>query len=70
MTIADHKKTASYGSSTSAKEYRAKQAKLIKEGKFKQAQDMDINDIRNKFGSKYNGAINEAISYTQKLGLR
>lgn len=70
MTIDDHKRTASYGSSTSAKEYRAKQASLIKAGKFRQAQDMDINDIKNKFGSKYNGAINEAIAYTKKLGLR
>jgi len=53
MKIADHKKTASWGSSAEAKAYREKQAQLIKDGKFDEAQKMDIQDVRSKFGKKY-----------------
>lgn len=70
MTKADHRKTASYGSSTAAKEYRQKQANLIKQGNFAAAQDMDIRDIRNKFGSKYNKAIDQAVQYAKSQGYR
>ncbi|MGO5114666.1 hypothetical protein ACTQ33_06495, partial [Candidatus Avoscillospira sp. LCP25S3_F1] len=63
MLTEDHKKTSSYGSSTSAKEFRAKEEKLVKEGKFAEAMQMGINDIRKLFGTKYDDAIDEMISY-------
>ncbi|MGL5822093.1 MAG: hypothetical protein ACRCYE_10840 [Sarcina sp.] len=53
-----------------AKQYRAKQANLIKQGKFAAAQDMDIRDIKNKFGSKYNKAIDQAVQYAKSQGYR
>jgi len=67
MKIADHKKTASWGSSAEAKAYREKQAQLIKDGKFDEAQKMDIQDVRSKFGKKYDDAIEQMLEYTRKL---
>ena len=64
MIIAEHTKTASYGSYASAKEYRTTESMLINKGHFLRAQDMGINDLRNKFGSKYNTAITQMRSYT------
>jgi len=68
MDIADHKKTASWGSSREARAYRAEQAERIKAGDFAGAQRMDIQDIRSKFGAKYDAAIKQMIEYTKKLG--
>ena len=45
METGDHKKTASWGRKRTAQEYREKQKQLIAEGKFKEAQQMDIDDI-------------------------
>jgi hypothetical protein len=67
MTKADHAETASYGGSAEAKAYRAQQAKLIEQGKFKEAQRMDIKDVQSKFGTKYDNAIRQMIEYTKKL---
>lgn len=63
----DHKQTASYGFSNDAREYRAEQSRLIKEGKFEDAVQMDIDDIQEKFGDKYNDAINQMKEYVQEL---
>ncbi|RCX11161.1 hypothetical protein DFR58_12737 [Anaerobacterium chartisolvens] len=69
MTKADHQKTASWGSSTAAKAYRAQQLELVKQGRHLAAMQMDINDIRSKFGSKYNTAISKMWTYaTGTLG--
>ena len=67
MSSADHKKTASWGRSKAAQEYRARQRELINAGDFMGAQQMDIDDIHSKFGNKYNKAINEMRDYTLKL---
>jgi RHS repeat-associated protein len=67
MTKADHAETASFGSSAEAKAYRAQQAKLIQQGKFKDAQRMDIKDVQSKFGKKYDSAIQQMLEYTKKL---
>ena len=67
METDDHKKTASWGSSWEAREYRAKQNELIDNGDFRGALQMDINDIRDKFDSKYDKAISEMLSYVDKL---
>lgn len=68
MLKADHQKTSSYGSSTSAQQFRAKEEQLIKDGKFSEAMQMGINDIRKLFGSKYDDAIAEMISYAVSKG--
>lgn len=67
MDYEDHKQTASCGSSREAKEYRAAQKNLIDQGKFKEALQMDIDDIHNKFGDKYDEAISQMLEYVDKL---
>lgn len=67
MEIAEHRQTASWGSSKEAKAYRAQQKKLIDEGKFQDAQQMDIDDLRLKFGEKYDPAIQRMSEYTDTL---
>jgi hypothetical protein len=67
MDYADHRQTASCGLSKEAAEYRQTQRDLIAEGKFMEAQQMDIDDIHEKFGDKYDNAIAEALEYAKKL---
>ena len=67
MEKEDHRQTASCGSSREAKEYREKQKELIDKGKFREALQMDINDIREKFGDKYDDAIAEMLAYVDEL---
>jgi hypothetical protein len=59
--------TSSWGSGAAAKAYRAAQRDLIKKGKFKDAFDMDVRDIRKQFGSKYDEAIAQARAYMKTL---
>lgn len=66
MDKADHMKTASWGRSKESQEYRNKQKELIDTGKFKEAQQMDINDIRAKFGNKYDNEISEMKKYSNQ----
>ena len=63
----DHRQTASCGASKEACEYRAAQKSLIEQGKFREALQMDIDDIHEKFGDKYDGAIAEMLEYVDKL---
>lgn len=67
MEKEDHRQTASCGSSREAREYRAKQKELIDQGKFREALQMDIDDIHEKFGDKYDDAIAEMLEYVDKL---
>ncbi|MBP1566617.1 MAG: hypothetical protein J6A58_12805 [Oscillospiraceae bacterium] len=67
MEKEDHRKTANWGSSSEAREYRAMQKELIDSGKFREAIQLDIDDIRGKFGNKYDGAISEMMKYVDKL---
>lgn len=67
MEKADHRQTASCGNSKEAREYRAAQKELIEQGKFREALQMDIDDIREKFGDKYDDAIAEMMEYVDKL---
>lgn len=67
MEKQDHRKTASYGSSKEAKEYRRQQKELIDKGDFEGAIQMDIDDIRSKFGDKYNKAIAQMLDYVKEL---
>ena len=63
MTKADHRKIASWGCWAKASQWRSQQAKLIAKGKFGKAMEMEIRDIKRKFG-KYNKGISEMIDYT------
>ena len=63
----DHRQTASCGNSKEAQEYREKQKELIDAGKFEEALQMDIDDIKEKFGDKYDDAIAEALDYAEQL---
>ncbi len=67
MDPKDHRNTASYGSSDEAVAYRAQQEKLLGEGKLKEAIDMDVIDIKSKFGNRYDDAIREMLEYASKL---
>ena len=67
MKKEDHRKTASCGNSIEAREYRAKQKELIDKGDFRGAIQMDIDDIRGKFGDKYDAQIKEMLEYVDKL---
>ena len=67
MSKKDHSKTASYDNKKGAKEYCEKQYILIKQGKFKEAMQMDIDDIHFKFGDKYDKGIAVAILYLEQL---
>lgn len=67
MDYEDHRETASCGNSRDAQEYRAKQKELIEQGKFREAFQMDVDDLREKFGNKYDEAIAKAEKYLDKL---
>ena len=69
MEKGDHRQTASCGNSVEAREYREKQKELIDEGKFDEAMQMDIDDIHEKFGDKYDDAIAEMKSKAEEKGL-
>ena len=67
MDKEDHRETASCGNSREAREYRAKQKELIEQGKFREALQMDIDDIHEKFGDKYDDAILEMLEYVDEI---
>lgn len=67
MDYEDHRETASCGNSREAQEYRAKQKELIEEGKYREAFQMDVDDIHEKFGDKYDDAISKAEEYLNQL---
>ncbi|MCI6186364.1 MAG: hypothetical protein MR739_04205 [Spirochaetia bacterium] len=67
MEVEDHRQTASWGNSLDAREYRAKQTELIKQGNFREALQMDIDDIHEKFGDKYDEGIAQMLEYVGKL---
>ncbi|WP_141769966.1 hypothetical protein [Bacillus massilinigeriensis] len=67
METKDHMKTKSWSSSKKSKEYRAKQKVLIQQGKFREAQQLDIDDLRSQFGNKYDKGIEQMQKYTNEL---
>lgn len=68
MEPVDHRITASWGWTKDSIPWRQQQGALIKAGRMRDALVMAINDIRSKFGSKYNSAIQEAIQYAKAAG--
>jgi hypothetical protein len=72
MTEADHQNTSSWGASDEAVRYRDNQRELIRQGRFMEAVQMDINDIRTKFRlsdgtCKYELGIQQMLLYVQGL---
>lgn len=63
LTPEDHYLTASYGSTPAATAYRNTQLSLVQQGKYLEAMQMDINNIRSNFGDRYNIAIDEMWNY-------
>lgn len=61
MDKPDHIQTANFGSSLEAQLYRKKQKDLIDNNRFDDAVLMDIDDLQNKFGNKYNSSILQMI---------
>lgn len=69
MEKEDHRETASCGNSREARQYRLIQKDLIEEGKFREAMQMDIDDIHEKFADKYDDAISQMVEYVDKIQL-
>lgn len=67
MEKMDHRQTASWGNSLEARAYRSQQKELLDAGKFDEAVQMDIDDIREKFGNKYDKGISEMKEYVERL---
>ena len=67
MSKEDHKKTSSYGNSKKAVRYRQWQARLIANGRFLEAERMDIKNIRRKFCNRYYKSIIEKLNYEKRL---
>jgi hypothetical protein len=63
-----HLRTASWGRDAASIAYRQRQADLISQGDFRGAQQMDIDDVRSKFGSIYDDAIAQLLKYTADMG--
>jgi filamentous hemagglutinin len=73
MDPIDHAKTGSNGKMAGSDLYRANQKKMIDNGRFGEAIQMDIDDIRARFGTKYDEAIKEMLNDLDpwmKIGLR
>ena len=60
MSQADHKNTASFGRKAGSDQYCADQKALLKQGKYQEAFDMDVEDITSQFPGKYDSSIDEA----------
>jgi len=67
MNRSDHQQTASYDSKRGSREFRERQHNLINQGRFAEAIQMDIDDMHDKFGNKYDNGINSALEYVRKL---
>jgi hypothetical protein len=64
MEVADHRMTGGWGRSADSQAYRAAQQKLLDNGDTAGALQMSIKDVRQLFGTKYDGAISEMLKDT------
>lgn len=67
MEAADHKMTASFDNKAGSTAYRLQQKQLIEAGRFREAFNMDVANIRYLFGNKYDGAIQKTTEYIEIL---
>lgn len=70
METADHRVTASWGRRAAAARFRQRELELLRQGRFAEAQDLGIADIRRRFGNKYDDAIREMLRYSRANGWR
>ncbi|MFE3267107.1 polymorphic toxin-type HINT domain-containing protein [Streptomyces sp. NPDC059215] len=71
MDYADHRAVYSTGSSLASQAWRMRQKELIDAGDFRGAMQMDVDDIRDRFGDKYDEAITEMwMSLSRNKALR
>lgn len=49
-------------------QWRQAQSELIQQGRIREAMQMDIDDIRNRYGNKYEQGINDMLNYINKMG--
>jgi filamentous hemagglutinin len=68
MSKDDHRRTKSNGKNSGSREYIENQKRLIEQGRYKEAMDNDIQDIRSQFGSKYDDAIQQMQDYAKCMG--
>lgn len=68
MSKKDHARTESHGSRPGGVVYRQRQRELIDAGMFKEAFEMDVENIRSLFGKKYDKAIVQARRYAREQG--
>ncbi|MFB8177634.1 hypothetical protein ACFC8N_16515 [Streptomyces sp. NPDC055966] len=61
MDAADHRELTSTGSSKESEEWLAKQRKLIDAGRWNQVMKMDIDEIRDLHGDKYDTHIKDKV---------
>lgn len=66
MDKVDHFKTASWGNSKEAREFRDMEKKLIQNGQGERAVRICIDDVQDKFGSKYDEGIRQYLVDAQK----
>ncbi|SDQ01467.1 RHS repeat-associated core domain-containing protein [Mucilaginibacter sp. OK268] len=67
MKTVDHRQTGSWGNSKESQAFQARQFELLAKGDFEGAMNLGINDVRAKFGTQYDPAIQQAQAYTDKL---
>ena len=68
IEIEDHKLTASFNNKPGSSDYRKLQEELVKQGKFGEALQMDIDDITTKFPGKYDDAIKQLKEWYKSIG--
>lgn len=68
MVKGDHINSGSWGNRDSSKKYRKKQEEYLKQGEYKKAFQMDIEDIQKKFGNIYDDGLYDAFVYSHKKG--
>jgi hypothetical protein len=61
METADHRQTASWGNSKESRAYRDQQRNLQGQGRRDDAIQMDIDDVQQKFGDKYDQSMEQMI---------
>jgi RHS repeat-associated protein len=66
MEVLDHRATSSFGRGGAA--YRQNVGELIEEGSMRDAMAVEIQDIRSRFGTKYNSAIQQMLEYAKGAG--
>ena len=69
MTTPDHQRTGSWGRRPDRRAYRDQQKQLIDTNGwdgYKDAIQMDIDDLHKNFGDKYDQGINQALAYVQE----